>query len=76
MPRVSDTAEDSEDQYIYYTCIVTCEECDMDYDASFSERAMDPEQVTDPPEGDQTCPDCGHVQHEVCSGWFNYGDGA
>lgn len=52
-----------------FTAFIDCEECDTSYEGTWTDDSQSYEDMVDSPESDFTCPNCGHVQHEVYPGW-------
>lgn len=53
------------------TALVDCAnpDCGATYDGNWTDDSMSVQDMAEPPEAEQTCPGCGHVQLEAYSGW-------
>lgn len=53
-----------------FTARVECPECETEFEAVWLDDSITAEDMTEPPEGDFTCPGCGHIHHQVYPGWM------
>lgn len=77
MPRDNDTDnEKGTDAKLRFSAVIECPECGTEFEGTWEDDAIDVEQIVDPPEGRQKCPnpECGHEFDETYPGWFNYSD--
>lgn len=80
MPRMTDTDLNREkDEFISFTQMVDCPECDTTQDVTFPTKARDEDGLADIEDGDLevdvTCPkpSCNHKWRAIYEGWQNYG---
>lgn len=67
------TSTAGDDNVLTFSQIVTCPECDYDFDQIFTAIGQDVEQLQDPPEAECKCTECDHEWTETFGGWLQYG---
>lgn len=73
--RNNDTdLEKGTDAKLEFSANVECPDCALLFEGFWVSDAIDIEQITDPPEGEQLCPNCGCVFEETYPGWSVYNE--
>jgi hypothetical protein len=71
--RNNDTDTDRGEKPLRFSAQIDCEVCDAEFEGQWAVDAIDLEQLVDPPQEDQRCPE-GHIFRAEYPGWLNYSD--
>lgn len=76
MARIDQRPEDRDRQPLQLDSIVTCPECETDFDAVFTaaEGVYEREDLIDAPVQRVVCPKCGHAWDAEWEGWLAHED--
>lgn len=76
MPRDFDSDEVArgEQLALRFTELVDCPACGQTFHGVFHDDSMSVEDLTDPPIGEHTCPECGHQFVSEMTGWTFYSE--
>lgn len=76
MARVDEDREERDQEPLKLESILTCEECDVDFDHVFTadEGIFEREDLVDAPVEEVTCPNCGLSWEAEWGGWLAHED--
>lgn len=72
MPRAFDSDEVAQSDgpmMLHFTEYVDCPSCQYEFEGEFHDDSLSVEDMTDPPYGEHTCPQCKHRFASEATGW-------
>lgn len=56
---------------LQFTALVTCPECDTDFEGFWRDDSITEEDMTETPVAAQRCPECGYTEDLEWPGWMH-----